>query len=286
MSFFYRSAWPAIRLKGQDRLDYLHRLTSQSFRDAKVGEACPAAFLTAKGSARALFLAWIREDDVTMLCEPESLQELNAAIDSFHFGESIEWSKVTDVSAVEVFGTEVPMSVKPQFWSPFPGVSGLFVGMDSSDFSSELLSALNNLGPRLNEEERWQKLVELGVPRFGVDITSENIIVESAAMEGYIHRNKGCYPGQEVIERIATYGNVAKRIVRVQASGLADSLPQDLQLEDRVVGKLTSLWKRGSEYTGMATIKRLEIQTGRRFRVKPARGSDTSAWPEVWVVDQ
>jgi len=46
---------------------------------------------------------------------------------------------------------------------------------------------------------------EAGVPEFGSEISSEQILLEGGLNDTF-SRYKGCYPGQEVIERISAYG--------------------------------------------------------------------------------
>jgi folate-binding protein YgfZ len=56
--------------------------------------------------------------------------------------------------------------------------------------------------------------IQAGVPRAGVELTEKEIILEGN-WEAPISSNKGCYPGQEVVERIHTYGQVNKKLQKV-----------------------------------------------------------------------
>jgi folate-binding protein YgfZ len=53
--------------------------------------------------------------------------------------------------------------------------------------------------------------VEAGLPRYGVDMTETNVVLE-AAPEDAVSYTKGCYVGQEIIARIHWRGHVAKRL--------------------------------------------------------------------------
>jgi folate-binding protein YgfZ len=50
--------------------------------------------------------------------------------------------------------------------------------------------------------------IEAGIPRYGVDLTEEIIPIEAGLEVSAISYTKGCYPGQEVVARIKTYGHV------------------------------------------------------------------------------
>ncbi|HWF45395.1 MAG TPA: glycine cleavage T C-terminal barrel domain-containing protein, partial [Bryobacteraceae bacterium] len=49
--------------------------------------------------------------------------------------------------------------------------------------------------------------LELGKPRYGEDIT-ERYLVQEANQPDAVHWNKGCYLGQEIVERVRSRGQV------------------------------------------------------------------------------
>jgi folate-binding protein YgfZ len=272
ISHFFRASWPAIVLSGGDRLDFLHRLTSQSFRTAQVGDLKPAAFLTAKGAPEVLFLAWIEDARVVLLTEPAQLSSILSLIEKFHFGEDIAYGPLTDFAAAEIFVASSefhPLTKESHFVSltEMPWASGLqnkvYFGIPKTGSSLPEFC-----GRALGEFDRWKILKANGFPEFGVDIASENILVEAAKLEAFVHRNKGCYPGQEVIERIATYGNVAKQLLKVQTQQLISALPCNVLYEGRAVGRLTSSFELNGLFLGLATVKRLDIDKTRCYQLE------------------
>ena len=55
--------------------------------------------------------------------------------------------------------------------------------------------------------------IEAGIPRVGPDI-NEGIVPPEANLEGKAFSlTKGCYPGQEVVARMDTYGSIKRRLV-------------------------------------------------------------------------
>ena len=83
--------------------------------------------------------------------------------------------------------------------------------------------------------------IEAGLPRAGVDLTEE-IVPPEANLEGKAFSlSKGCYPGQEVVARMDTYGNVRRHLVGLVLGGTA--LPArgaKLFSQDREVGWVSS----------------------------------------------
>ena len=83
--------------------------------------------------------------------------------------------------------------------------------------------------------------IEAGLPKAGPDL-NEEIVPPEANLEGKAFSlNKGCYPGQEVVARMDTYGNVRRKLVGLV---LKDSVvpPHGAKLYsgDREVGWISS----------------------------------------------
>src|SRR5438445_12604379 len=79
--------------------------------------------------------------------------------------------------------------------------------------------------------------VEAGLPKMGPDL-NENIVPPEANLEGKsFSLSKGCYPGQEVVARMDTYGSVRRRLVGLTLSESAVTLTGDkVYSADREVG--------------------------------------------------
>jgi folate-binding protein YgfZ len=83
--------------------------------------------------------------------------------------------------------------------------------------------------------------IEEGRPRYGVDLDETVIPIEAGLADTAISYTKGCYPGQEVIARIKTYGHVNRHLMGLSLSG--ENLPRsgDLVFNDQEeVGRVTS----------------------------------------------
>ena len=82
--------------------------------------------------------------------------------------------------------------------------------------------------------------VEAGIPRYGVDMDEENLLLETG-MDDAVSFNKGCYLGQEVIERIHSRGHVNRKLTGLVLEGDEPAQRGDrIQAQDREVGKVTS----------------------------------------------
>ncbi|MFQ5779576.1 MAG: aminomethyltransferase family protein [Nitrospiria bacterium] len=94
----------------------------------------------------------------------------------------------------------------------------------------ELLSLGHDLGVLPVGQAALEILrIEAGKPRYGVDIDEHIIPVEAGLADEAISYTKGCFPGQEVVARIKTYGHVNKHLYGMVLEG--SELPQR---EDKV----------------------------------------------------
>ena len=81
--------------------------------------------------------------------------------------------------------------------------------------------------------------IEAGIPRYGVDMDQENLVLETNLQDA-VNFEKGCYLGQEVIERIHSRGHVNKKLVGLVLEGENPAQRGDpIQAETKEVGKVT-----------------------------------------------
>ncbi|HEX2054902.1 MAG TPA: glycine cleavage T C-terminal barrel domain-containing protein, partial [Nitrospiraceae bacterium] len=83
--------------------------------------------------------------------------------------------------------------------------------------------------------------LEAGLPQAGPDLNEEIVPPEANLEQKAFSLSKGCYPGQEVVARMDTYGSVRRRLVGLVLKGTAVP-PRGAKLfsEDREVGWVSS----------------------------------------------
>jgi folate-binding protein YgfZ len=93
----------------------------------------------------------------------------------------------------------------------------------------------------------WQALeiarIEAGIPRFGVDMDATNFPQEAGIEARAVSYTKGCYIGQEVLNRIHTMGHVNRQLRGLRVESGAAELPakgDKLYLGEKEVGFVTS----------------------------------------------
>lgn len=83
--------------------------------------------------------------------------------------------------------------------------------------------------------------MEAGIPKAGPDLNEEIVPPEANLEDKAFSLSKGCYPGQEVVARMDTYGNVRRHLVGLLVKGSAVP-PKGAKLfsGDREVGWISS----------------------------------------------
>lgn len=82
--------------------------------------------------------------------------------------------------------------------------------------------------------------IELGIPVYGREITTETLPQETGQGERAISFSKGCYTGQEVVARIHYRGKVNRHLRGLRASGTPLQAGDELSVDGKVVGAVTS----------------------------------------------
>jgi folate-binding protein YgfZ len=79
-----------------------------------------------------------------------------------------------------------------------------------------------------------------GIPLYGIDMAERDLPQETSQTRA-LHFSKGCYLGQEIVERIHSRGNVHKHLRQLELDGPVPASSAELKLPDgTVAGQITS----------------------------------------------
>ena len=225
-----RSNRGVLRITGQDRLSWLHSLTTQHLEGLAVGQAAQALILSPTGHVEHhLTLA----DDGTAVwvhVEPGTAGALAEFLESMRFMLRVEVTDVSqDYAVLTVLGPAgddlaagldaVAARVSP---GPF-GTIDLIVGRD---LLPEVAGNLLRRGAAAAGMWAFEALrIAARVPRLGLDTDHRTIPHEVGWIETAVHLNKGCYRGQETVARVHNLGHPPRRLVFLHLDGSADRLP-------------------------------------------------------------
>jgi folate-binding protein YgfZ len=111
-----------------------------------------------------------------------------------------------------------------------------------AETKSNLLAMDEEMRPIEIGEETLETLrIEAGYPVLGIDIDDQIFPVE-AGLHHSVSTDKGCYPGQEVVARIETYGHAKRQLFGLRMEGEAVPKKSDQIFHDgKEVGWVTSV---------------------------------------------
>jgi folate-binding protein YgfZ len=93
-----------------------------------------------------------------------------------------------------------------------------------------------------------------GIPVYGVDIAERDLPQETSQTRA-LHFNKGCYLGQEIVERIHSRGNVHRHLRQLELDGPTAKIGSELFLDGSPVGAITS----SAELSLDGSVRRLAL---------------------------
>jgi folate-binding protein YgfZ len=144
--------------------------------------------------------------------------------------------------------------------------------------ADKLIAAAKQIGGRAVGWTAFETArIEAGIPRFGADMDETNIPLECGIERRAIVYNKGCYIGQEVINRIHSVGHVNKELRALQLATNLESLPKKgdkLFQVGKEVGYITSAVKSPSLNANIALgyVRREANQIGGELTLRTAAG--------------
>ena len=98
-------------------------------------------------------------------------------------------------------------------------------------------------------------------PRYGVDL-GERYLPQETSQTRALHFAKGCYLGQEIVERIRSRGQVHRRLAQFTLSSEPATLPLELTAagESAPVGRITSTALYNGTRYGLGIVRDEAIQ--------------------------
>lgn len=136
-------------------------------------------------------------------------------------------------------------STSQQITAPGGGfVPRFYIALTGEDQLERLLAQLRSLSvPEISPAALDQLRILEARPRYGTDIrnteTAKDLPQETNQSQA-LHFAKGCYLGQEIVERIRSRGQVHRLFTPFRLEGASPQLPTVLEANGKMAGELTS----------------------------------------------
>ena len=237
-----------LRVTGADALTYLQSQISQDIRGLADGETSYTFVLQPTGKVDVLArITRVSAEQFLFDTDAGSGERLATRLNRFKIRvkvdvESLAWrmiavrgAEAVQAGAVPAWGSEDAYDILGEQPEPPPGIAGGSV------------------------EELEAARVTAGWPAMEQEITETTIPGETGVVALAVSFTKGCYPGQELVERMDSRGSSAPRFVRrLRGSGRA-GVGDHVTHEGKDVGSITSVATSGDRWIALASIARSTV---------------------------
>ncbi|MCU1397032.1 MAG: hypothetical protein JWN62_141 [Acidimicrobiales bacterium] len=260
-----------LRVSGVDALTYLQSQISQDIRQLGDGGTTYTFVLQPTGKVEALARVHrVTADELLLDTEAGFGEALKARLNRFKIRVKVDIESM-DWRMIAVRGTDVaPAGSLPAWGRP-----------DAHDLLGEAPPAPDGVR-RGTPAELEAARIEAGWPAMGSEITDATIPAETGVVPLAVNFTKGCYPGQELVERMDSRGSNAPRFVR-RLRGEGSVASGDLvRYGGKDVGALTSVADSDEGWLALASIARA-VQPGDSVSVAAEAGSIDAAVEELVI---
>jgi len=261
----YDLGWRAkISLTGSDRVRWLNGMVSNNVRDLAAGRGVYAFLLNAQGHIQADLYAFNRGESILVDAERSQREKILQIFDHYIIADDVEVRDISggltalgltgpeSRSVFELAGIAIPDLGYLQFadvqWRQIP-LTVLHSGEEAKDswqvwiapdHVSALWDALVKAGARPAGTEGLNLFrISRGIPQFSQDIRERDLPQETGQMRA-LSFTKGCYLGQEIVERIRSRGAVHREFRAFAVQGPLPAPGTKIQTEGKHVGDVTS----------------------------------------------
>lgn len=236
-----------VTVTGADAARFLHSQLSQDVASMEAGDSRNSFLLEPTGKITAI------------------LRVTRAGLDRFvldtepGFGDAV----MTRLGRFKI-RVDAELELATQTWRAIRGLKGTTLSggiaawrMDGSAF--DVFSSGAAMPAAIVEGTMGQfhaERLRASWPLMGVDVTQEMIPAETPIVDLAVSFSKGCYPGQELVERMDSRGSRAPRSLVVVPCDPTTSVGDDVVVSGECVGTFTSIASSNEGTVGFAHVKR------------------------------
>jgi folate-binding protein YgfZ len=288
-----------IELRGGDRVRWLNGMVTNNIRDLAAGRGVYAFMLNPQGRILADFYAYNRGDRLLIDTDQSQAEKVLTAFDHYIIMDdvtvsnlSLEWGAIgvggrNSEDVLRAVGLELPELAPLEFadaaWQEISltvlrtdheAVESFEVWLGAAQ-APALEAALLNAGAKPVGTAALERFrIASGIPRYGQDIRERDLPQETEQLRA-LNFSKGCYVGQEIVERIRSRGNVHRTFTGFLVDGALPPPGAKIQLEGKDVGEITSVASlplaSGERLVALGYIRREAALPGKQLSAEGAK---------------
>jgi folate-binding protein YgfZ len=255
-----------LSVRGEDRFRWLSGMVSNTVHDLAANGGAWNLVLNAQGRIQGDLTTWREGDALELEIATDQYPRLLAHLEHFIIMDDVELVPQGEEQAETALGLTGPrasdvlarmglpvlsetmtatrvewngldlriqrnygvLAEHYEIWTPIAGVMRLWRMLATG--------GADPVGSRMLEAFR----IAEGIPAYGVDIAERDLPQETSQTRA-LHFSKGCYLGQEIVERIRSRGNVHRHLRALELEGPMPKAGEELKLGDAQAGQITSV---------------------------------------------
>jgi folate-binding protein YgfZ len=252
-----------IRCTGEDRVRWLNGMVTNFVGNLNENTGCYAFVLNAQGRIQGDLDIYRRADSLWLETDASQVEALTAFLDHYIIMDDVTLELQPQWTAIGIAGPRAAASLAdaglPVPSSPFH--------LSETTWQGHALVVTAAYSPLIPRYEIWmvrESLLEIwnalqaagglpcgvevveslrileGTPAFSVDIAAKDLPQETNQVRA-LHFTKGCYLGQEIVERIHSRGNVHRTLTGFVLADASPTPGTPLLAEGKPVGEITSV---------------------------------------------
>src|SRR5277367_2472564 len=288
--------WHAfLALTARDRVKYLHAISSNNIQALETGQGTLALLLNPQGRIQAELEVYALPEKLLVLTHASLREQTIALLKKYVIGSQVKIEDLTEqVGSFAVEGPRAAVIVEQACslqLADLPEMSIRDVTVEGIACQIVRRSHFGEMGAEFIAgrdclSSLWAKLLagvrahggepigmaalnalrlEASVPWFPADFNDGMIPHEAVLENTHISFNKGCYTGQEIVERVRTRGHVNRKRVGLTFSTVAPPAPgTKLRAGGAEIGFVTSAASsaNGKPAIGMGYVRREHFAPG------------------------
>jgi len=250
-------------VRGEDRFRWLSGMVTNMVNELGANAGAWNLVLNAQGRIQGDLTVWREADDLELEIEADQFERLMAHLERFIIMDDVELVALSGETALGVTGPacdEVLGRLSlPTLSEPLTATRVEWNGLDMRIARGYgVLAPHYELWiPEVGIKKLWKALrtagatpvgcksaeafrIAEGIPAYGIDIAERDLPQETSQLRA-LHFNKGCYLGQEIVERIRSRGSVHRHLRQLELVGPVPAAGTELTMEGGVAaGQIAS----------------------------------------------
>jgi aminomethyltransferase len=258
-----------LRVSGPDRVRWLNGMVTNHIQQLTPGAGCYNFALNAQGQIQADLTAFLLEDSILIETGRDQIEKLLDHLNRFIIMDDVELADITAerrgrliagpdagrllaaiglscdpteplqlthltwrAATVDLIHAYSPLVPRFELWTGSATIAALTADLFAAGAVAVSPVALDHL-----------RILE-GTPRFGTDIRNSDAarnLPQETGQTRALHFTKGCYLGQEIVERIHSRGGVHRAFSGFVLTGPLPAPGTQLEAEGKPVAELTSV---------------------------------------------